>query len=450
VRGTGVVSLAVLAFLCMATGAQAGKPGAWTRITEPNGKNIDEVGVVRTADGVLHVAWVEHLGSTETLWHQGIRPDGTPVAAKNPVVSGFDTVGIPDLVLGPDGSLRVFFGGLGTAPNNALNTATAPASGNPWTLQPGRAAQDTSAYAGGVGAGATKDGTPVSAWGTTFGTRAHVGTDPAVADVTLQTPCCGYHADVAAADAPDQAVVVWYSNATGANGLFAQAVSAAGAVGQKQLLPGSVTGNDSLAPDGRVVAVARAGGGTYVGYGAGYPTYKTVNLWRFGSPRPAVAIPADRAEDVGVAPGDDGRLWLLWHVRETIYATRTNRAATRAGAVVAVKPPPGASTIWKLSGDGSLGPLDLLASASTPGSLAAWHTQVLPRLQLAATGGKVLRFRVSDAGDPVAGAKVKVGGRTLTTDAAGVARVDLPRGRLSATASAPGYAASAAVRVASA
>jgi hypothetical protein len=75
---------------------------------------------------------------------------------------------------------------------------------------------------------------------------------------------------------------------------------------------------------------------------------------------------------------------------------------------------------------------------------------VQPKLSLTATGGKILKFRVTDAGDPVAGAKVKIGGKTLTTSASGFARIDLPKGKVSATASAPGYAASASVTVRSA
>ena len=29
----------------------------WTRVTDTDGRNIDEVGVARTKDGVLHVLW---------------------------------------------------------------------------------------------------------------------------------------------------------------------------------------------------------------------------------------------------------------------------------------------------------------------------------------------------------------------------------------------------------
>jgi hypothetical protein len=450
-RYRGVVAVAALVFLLVGSGAQAGKPGVWTRITEPTGRNIDEVGFVRTpGDGVLHVVWAQDIpGQPAALWHVGIRPNGIPVGAKNAAVGNFDTIGNPDLVVSADGSLRVFFGGLGTAPNNSLNTATAPPTGVGWTLQPGKAAQDTSAYASPSGAGTTKNGTPVSAWGTTFGTRAHFGTDPTDPDVTVQTDCCGYYPDVAPADAANQAVVAWFSNAKGAAGLFAQTISASGPVGAKVFLPGSATGDSSIAPDQRIGITARVGGGAYVAYGAGYPTFKSVNLWRFGSAKPVFSIPAEGAQDVNIAAAPAGRLWLMWHQDASIYATRTNRAATRVGAPVLVKPPPGTDTVWKVSGEGSVGPLDLLANVSSPGSTATWHTQVLPRLSLTATGGKILRFRVTDAGDPVAGAKVRIGSRTLTTDSAGRAQVDLPKGKLSATATATGYSASAAVRVTS-
>jgi len=84
----------------------------------------------------------------------------------------------PDLLRMPDGSLRAFFGGIrSTAPgetNNAMNTATAPASGASWMLQPGKAAQSTSAYATSyAGAGFAKDGTPISSWATTFALGFH-------------------------------------------------------------------------------------------------------------------------------------------------------------------------------------------------------------------------------------------------------------------------------------
>ena len=96
----------------------------------------------------------------------------------------------PDLLRMSDGTLRAFFGGIrSTTPgetNNAMNTATAPAGGTPWTLKPGRAAQALYAYATGVaGAGLAKDGTPISTWSSTPGLGFHYGIDPAQPDGTV-------------------------------------------------------------------------------------------------------------------------------------------------------------------------------------------------------------------------------------------------------------------------
>ncbi|MGH3028785.1 MAG: hypothetical protein ACRDMW_09530, partial [Gaiellaceae bacterium] len=257
-RPQRIVCLALLSLLFVVPGTQAGGPGKWTMVTDKTGRNTMQVGLVRTRDGVLHVAWPAS-GAKPTLWHVGIKPNGSPVGAKNAIVTGFNSLSNPDLVLAADGSLRVFFGGLGTTPNNALNTATAPATGAAWSLQAGRASQDTTAYASPSGAGTTKDGTPVSAWATTFGTRAHFGTSPADADVAVQTQtqCCGYYPDVATADTAGRAVVGWYSNATGAVGLATQEVAATGPVGPKVFVPGTAGPRKTLSIDQRFAITSR-------------------------------------------------------------------------------------------------------------------------------------------------------------------------------------------------
>jgi len=111
--------------------------------------------------------------------------------------------------------------------------------------------------------------------------------------------------------------------------------------------------------------------------------------------------------------------------------------------------PSGTTSIWKLNGEGSLGALDAFTSVSTSGSLATWHQQVLPALNVKTTGGKKkATFVVTDAGDPVAGASIAVGGKKLTTNAAGRATVALRKGAYRARATSAGYVAGAAsVRV---
>jgi hypothetical protein len=457
-RRRSLLTFIVAVALVVVGAGAAGPPGNWTRITDTNDRNIDQAATARTADGVLHVIWTHTVGpNREDLMHTRIGANGQPIGQPNAVQSGWATIGNPDLIVTPGGGLRAFWGGIRSTAsgetNNALNTATAGADGLAWSLQSGKAARDTSAYASTAGAGLAGS-TPVSAWATTFGTRVHFGTSPADVDIAVQDGvgnCCGYQPDIAT-DSNGQAYVGWYSNADNQAGVYVQGVSPGSVVGGKLYVPGSATAdkNRALSLDQRVGITARVGGGVYVASGAGYPTFATVNLWRVGAAGPSFAIPARGAQDVNIAAAPEGRLWLMWHRSGRVYAVRTNKAATRVGPVTAVTPPSGTSTIWKVAGDGALGPLDVLTSVTTSGgALSTWHTQVLPRLQLRVIGGKKkATFVVTDAGDPVAGATVRAGGKRLTTNAAGKASAAFKAGKVGAAASKAGYSgASASTRV---
>jgi hypothetical protein len=115
--------------------------------------------------------------------------------------------------------------------------------------------------------------------------------------------------------------------------------------------------------------VARQGGGVYFAYCTGYPRCLQVRLWRVGGRSIVVATGRD-IEDVNLARGPQGRLWIMWQDSGRLRATRTNQAATRAGAIVNVSSPPGTSALWDVFGEGSLGWLDLLAHVSARGGLA--------------------------------------------------------------------------------
>src|SRR3954449_10511021 len=122
--------LALLAaVLVAAPAAQAGSPGKWTQLGEANIRNIDEVTLARTADGVLHAAWTIPAAGNDTLVHSAIAPNGT-ASAPNVIQSGWASIGaVPDLVAAPAG-LQLFFGGIRSTDsketNDNLNLATAP------------------------------------------------------------------------------------------------------------------------------------------------------------------------------------------------------------------------------------------------------------------------------------------------------------------------------------
>jgi hypothetical protein len=235
----------------------------------------------------------------------------------------------------------------------------------------------------------------------------------------------------------------------GGPGLFVNAIGPDGPRGGRKLAPGVVSGGDSLQPGNRTSITGRIGApGVFVAYGQGYPTFKRVALWRVDRAKPQLLIDADRAEHVNVAPAPEGRLWLVWEQSGTILVTRTNKAATKAGPVTKLSPP-GGGTIFRLNGEGSAGPLDVIANVQGGGQ-ALWHQHALPKLQLTSstrtTGtGRTITFRVLDAGDPVAGAIVKAGGKTLKTAANGTATLRQAKSAaVKATASRPGYASGSA------
>jgi hypothetical protein len=442
-----------LVVLAVAATAQGGPPGQWTRLPGTV-VNFAEPGLARTQDGVLHVVYTRKNGTKEDLVHVEVSAAGK-VGAAAVALAGWSTLSHPDLLRMPDNSLRAFFGGIRSInpgeTNTALNTATAPASGGPWTLQPGKAAQSPYAYGTGVaGAGLAKDGTPISTWSGTLGLGFHYGVNPGDPDGEIpQTGCCLYTPDVAVDAASGQAWVGFHSNENTGPGLFVNAIGPGGPQGGRRLAPGSVTGKDLTYPGNRTSLTGRiSAGGVYLFYGQGYPTFNTLALWKVDTSNPHLVIKSDGNRHANVAAAPDGRLWLMWEQNGTIFAARTNKSATKVGAANRIKAP-GSRTVYRLNGEGSAGPLDLVANDGE----GLWHQQVWPKLQLTASsrrsgGGRTITFRVLDAGDPVAGATVKAGGRSLKTAANGQATLKQAKAaRVKATASKAGYApASTTVR----
>jgi hypothetical protein len=419
----------------------AGPPGKWTRITDADRRNTDEVGLARTADGVLHVAWRTGSAAEDyTLMHTAISPGGN-VLGSNSVESGLDTLSTPDLIVEPSGGLRAFYGGnTGQSASTGIRTASAAADGASWSPQASRASGSN--QGGEVGAGLTSSGTPIFSWTISFHHYVHTGLSPATPDVDLRSDnkCCDYEPDLATDTATGETFVAWYSNRTGEHGTWVQRV--APSLGEKVFVPGSAVDDKAIAPRNQTQIAPRIGApGVYVAYCTGYPECKQARLWKVGAGKSLVAGRGGDVESVGISPGPGGRLWVFWQDNDAdVYkATRTNAAATNFGAIVKVKPPKGTTSLWRVAGEGSRGNLDLLAHVSTGTSIATWHTQVRPGLTLRCKGGKVISCSVSDAGSAVGGAKVTIGGKTLTSNSKGKVSVNLPSGTFSAKATKPGY-----------
>jgi hypothetical protein len=458
----------LVSVLVAAPASQAGSPGKWTQLGQANVDNIDEATLARTPDGVLHAVWAHPDGSTGTLVHTAIAPNGT-ASAPNVIQSGWAAISsVPDLLASADG-LRLFFGGIrSTDPNETndnLNTATAPPSGAAWELAPGNAAKGAAAYASDIGAALLSDGTPIESWGGTgSGVFVHRGVSAATPNFPVQDQlggCCGYSPDIGVDSKNGSAFVVWISNATNNTGVFAQSLDPGTGTpsGAAVKMPGSTTlfnGQQQMSQQlQRIPVAARAGGGVYVAYPSGYPTTTQVRLWRIADSKSAVLATSKSDHLVGLAADPDGRLWVFWVEGSShqVFARRSNKSATKFGPAVKLKPPSGQGSAYKIDGNAQSGTLDLVVMFGVVGSSqqAQWHTQVLPGLELTAKPAKIngdkstaVKFTVTDP-DPVKGAKVSAGDKSATTDASGHATIKLGPAKsrkITATAKKAGYTTS--------
>ncbi|GIK77344.1 MAG: hypothetical protein BroJett022_10340 [Actinomycetes bacterium] len=453
-RRVATVAAAAIASTLLAASAEA---ASWIRVTsEPQPHNTSEVGLERTADGVLHVLWSRDSGASEQVMHSAISASGKTVSGPQQVATTPNFVNSSvDLVAGPGGGLRAFFAGVfPSVSNNAIRTATAGSTGTVWSASATASALSGSTNASaGAGIGAVDDGgTPWSAWGDSSpsGGGLHVGVNPAGADLAFSPSCCERDPNLAVDASTGLVAVGWNRLNQGANAL--------------QVLVPFVSPVENAPNSGAVWLQQRIGltgrigaGGIYAAYGSGSNQFNArPALWRIGSSGANVVKTRRDAEHTTLAPAPGGRLWVAWEGKDRgnrIFATRTNPAATRFGAIVATKPPPGTDAIHRLNVEGSRGPLDVVALADRGGGdIAHWTARLRPGLTLAAkpkkvAAGKKVTFTVSDAGMPVQGAKVELslGGKqpAKQTNAKGKAKIKVPGstkpGRYEAIAGKGGY-----------
>jgi hypothetical protein len=446
--------LACLGTLAAAGVAQAGPPGKWTQVTgigKPD-LNILRVGLARTPDGVLHVGWEQPGASNAaSILHSSISADARTVSGPNTILTYSGGANNSVALVAVPGGIRAFFAGLeaGSALNTAMATATST-NGASWSVQPSAAsfggvgAKPVYA-ASGLDANQALDGTFYSIWGDSSpnGGGFHVGIDSTVADNNLpgdlkSDPGIGVDSK------SGQVVAAW--NIIGGS-VVVMPLAPAGA-------PVTVPNSAAAQLQHTVGITGRIGApGVFVAFTQGTNEFTgKPALYRVDTGK-VLKLSGGVAQKISIAAAPDGRLWVFWKNGGTIFATRSNTAATAFGAIRKVVAKGGSSsTIYDLAGEGSTGPLDVLAlTQPSSGTLANYHQRILPGLTLKAKKGKSGKtlFKVTDAGDPVKGAKVKVkGGGSATTGKAGTASLTLSAGKHSATASKKGYAsATLSVRV---
>jgi len=433
---------ALLTLAALPAAALAGPPGKWTQVTGIGQEdlNILDASVARTPDGVLHVGWMRDVGIGGTVLQSTISKNAKSVSGPVEVASYSGGINEDTVILSSPEGLRMFFAGLntGTPLDRVVSSSTSTNGGASWS--PATPVSDTStgkshtAYAAqGIAAARLNDGNFLSAWGA-VGSEFHVGLDPSTPDGDL---FAGSPVDpgIGVDSQSGQALIA-------ANLLDEDNVAYSTPGGPRSVIPGS--GAEQL--QHAVGITGRIGQpGLYIAYTRGTNMFLgKAALWNVGTGKGLTVGTkrGDRAVSVAAAPG--GRLWVFWFRadREGVYATRSNPDATSFGETVFVKAPKGTQSIFDLTGEGSAGPLDVLLLADRGQGPANWHQRILPGLHLAAkvgNNGKVT-FKVTDAGDAVKGAKVKLkGDGSKTTGAKGTVSFTLSKGRFSATASKGGF-----------
>ncbi|MDO9457613.1 hypothetical protein [Nocardioides sp.] len=436
-----------------AAAADRGGPGSWTKVSTGTGSITFSSSLHRTPDGVLHVVYPRDEGTTGQIGHTAIRANGTTALANLVLPTSWSIVEpTPVVTAGPSGAgLRVVFGGQQTTSpgfwsDGKMYTLTAPASGTPWALPMETVGQSGAAYASyGTAATTLADGTPVAAYPLNSSVTWHVGTGTGPDQSFTHAACCVY--DLAMVRSGSEVYVGYYANGgtPATQGTFVRRIHPT--LGPLLKAPGSSVGDASV-PTERVALAARAGGGVYAAYCAGYPTCTGIRLWKVGASR-AIAVPGSRyAARIALAAAPGGRLWLSWGDNlPSVKAVRTNPAATRLGIRRDAGVPRGHPAIYALAMEGSTGRGDVVINVGD----GFWHTQVLAGLTLQAAPArwrhgtaKQVKFTVTDAGDKVRGALVKVGSRRCTTSVQGTCRITFPRtvgaGRPTARATKAGYA----------
>jgi hypothetical protein len=439
-----VKTLCLAAALTLAL-ASAADAATWRQVTPSDGASIDQVGLVRTPDGVLHVAW--HKGPD--LNHTPISRDGR-IGQATPIATGW--TGHMDAALTTvPGGIRAVWGAIrsldSSDPNRELNTALSTDGGRTWALQAGSIVPGGGqAYGSDSSATTLPNGTVLQTWAGTLGTWVHSGLDPATPNFDYQAPLgtYGYNPGIAS-DRGSRAMLAWFSSGASMLGVIAQGVNADGSpAGGPQRMPGSEVmvggGTVSKTP---VVARARDGG-FYVGYALGYPTANQVRVWRVGAGSTTLLARTQANSQVTLAADIKGRIWAVWSEGTfgdiRVMAARSNTRGTRFGEPVDAGAVRGAHSAYSLDASATSSALDILAlfGTGTSSGGATYAARVEPGLTLAARkrSGRV-QFTVSDAGEPVRGATVRAGRQSGRSNRQG--RVTLTFKRGTARATADGY-----------
>lgn len=297
-------------------------------------------------------------------------------------------------------------------------------------------------------------------WATGHGINYRIGVSPAIPATTADKHILLTNAVASLAGmANDEAgnghfYVAWaqvFSMPASRDGIYVKDVTA-GTAARKAPGTGTASSQTDFPVFAKLAVTSRnIGGGVFIAYCANTSPCH-LELWRVGALKPVPVPSSASAFGVSIAQGPAGRVWVAWYnsVSNEVFVTRTNKAGTRFGAVESYATPCFEFGLLGLGGT-PLGRLDIgMQCVNKADQSEQFVTQVRPGLTLGVPGpvlaggsSVTIKITVTDAGDPLQGATVKVDGKTATTNAAGQATFHLPAGikagAYKVTAAASGY-----------
>ena len=421
------------------------------------GYGTTPIGFARSADGRLHVAVETNISwgdSASGVGALAISPSGkvgpeVQALAWSGVTSGSPN-GIPGLAVMPSGALEAVFGGSPSGVDGPWGISSTD-GGATWSA-PANVGSGMMAFGDSNLTLQLSNGTPVITAGCCGNIVIQQGLG--TGSPTFQLTNAGDDAagnTASAVDAKTGAVVTsWDSNA-GSGGIWLQqAAPTVGAV-QKAPIPSQYGTGAPL-----ILAGRDTGPGVFAAYPADAASTTHVRLLRYGGGSVAVgSVKGLHAAVSSVATSLDGRLWVTWageiNGHGVTAFTRSNKAVTRFEPIQTARFT--WADLFTLSGDGRLGPLDLLMSGTPdvktgPLVQGIYYSRLLPELSAATAATKLspgtfsVKTTVTDAGDAVSGATVSIKGQTKKTNAKGVAKSTVKgsaHDHVTVTVTSPGY-----------
>jgi hypothetical protein len=430
-RASFSLALLVCALVLSSTTAGSAAPGAKFALVDPLPVGtFATFAMSRTKDGTLHLIYQTTTGTSSAPTGLGTRTIGA-AGVLGPQVQALKgwTTSIPGLVVLPNGMLEAVFGATSPKPKQtsglwAISSSNGGASWNAPTQVDAGGPKEPQAYGANIRA-EHSGSTTVLSLNVAGGIVIQRGLGAKMPTTSITTGADNFAGDVdSALDAATKTMIVsWDSNAHSGGDYIK------GATGGKTMKVPGQTRNEV------VISGRDQGPGVFAAY---TPDGKSVRLVRYAGRSVAVgSVSGITAKMLGTATGLDGRIWVMWGDENGgLAVTRSNKAVTRFEPIQQVNPH--AFTLYRIGGDGRLGPLDLLVEQSNGAGKVGgtFYARVLPVLsastKVAAVKNKsgivvghTLTVTVSDAGDAVPGATVKVSGHTGKTDGKGHAQITL-------------------------